>query len=57
MAEGIFIPDYTLSQFTKKAIKDAGIGGDNAAAARKHLDKAQTLGNISGAIDTEQVRA
>ena len=52
MSEGIFIPDYTLSQFTKKAIKDAGVGGDSAAAARKHLNKAQTLGNISGAIDT-----
>ena len=52
MAEGIFIPDYTLSQFTKKAIKEAGIGGDKAAAARKHLNKAQTLGDISGVFDT-----
>ena len=52
MAEGIFIPDFTLSEFTKKAIKEAGIGGDKAAAARKHLNKAQTLGDISGAFDT-----
>jgi len=52
MAEGIFVPDYTLSQFTKKAIRDAGVGGDKAAAARKHLNKAQTLGNIAGTVDT-----
>jgi hypothetical protein len=52
MSEGIFIPDFTLSQFTKKAVKEAGIGGDKAAAARQHLDKAQTLGNVAGAFDT-----
>ena len=47
MAEGIFVPDFTLSQFTKKAVKEAGIGGDKAAAAREHLNKSQTLGAVS----------
>ena len=51
-SKGIFVPDYTLSQFTKKAIRDAGIGGDKAAAARKHLNKAQTLGEVTKAVDT-----
>jgi len=53
MSEGTtFTPDYGLSEYTRKAVKNAGVGGEAAARARKHLQKGKTIKDITGAVDT-----
>ena len=46
-----FTPNYGLSDSTRKAVREAGVGGEKGMDARKHLKKTQIADAITGGVD------